>query len=129
MNKISRQLIKIAAQLDNQVVIEKQEQVFKQYGFDFKKNENGYIAEKTTKFMNYKFTLDLRDAREANTLYPKIIYTAQDGAELNVFEILMRMGIVKHYSKLTQFCIKPLEMIKKQIEWFQALCEDLYKTN
>lgn len=129
MNKISRQLIKIAAQLDYQVIIEKQEQVFKQYGFDFKKNKNGYVAEKTTKFMNYKFTLDLSKARQVNTLYPSIIYTAQDGAEYNAFEMLTRMSRIKYYSKLTQFCIKPLEQTKKQIEWFQALCEDLYKTN
>ena len=129
MNKISKQLMIIASAINYEEVINKQQQVFKQYGFNFQRNVNGYIAEKTTKFMNYKFTLDLSKARQVNTLYPSIIYTAQDGAELNVFVMLMRMSRIKYYQKLTQFCIKPLEQIKKQIQWFQDLCEDLYKTN
>ena len=110
----------------NNETINKQQQVFRQYGFDFKRNEKGYVASKTTEYMTYTFTFDLSRNSASN---PQVIYKQQNIDCNDAFVNLTKMHRIKDYSKLTQFCIYPLEKIIRQIEWFQALCEDIMKTN
>lgn len=129
MNIISRQLLIIAANLNSQQIIEKQKQIFNQYGFNFNETEKGYTAIKTTKYFTYTFTIDSSRATVANQVLPNVSFkqTNETPAEL---VSLTRIGQIKNYIQLDKFKNEITDQdIKSQVEWFQALCEQLVNTN